>query len=84
MSNDITIAVPGGRLLRPGDRIRLHRFDTDMWVVYYGWYAWGGNREVCGWYLQRLGPDHIIKPLQKTDLDDLYFIETSGDTTYIP
>lgn len=76
MFNNITIELSGGRMLHPGDRIRIHRFDTETWIVYYGWYAWGGNREVCGWYLVNQKHPDKIKPLQKTDLDDLYFVES--------
>lgn len=40
----------------------------------YGWYTWGGNRPVCGWYLTNIESSDI-KPLQLTDLDDIYVIE---------
>ena len=31
--------------------LKLGRFETTLWTVAYGWYTWGGNRPVCGWYL---------------------------------
>lgn len=64
---DITLTV--------GDNVRLGRFDTDTWTVKYGWYSWGGNRPVCGWYL--VGTiSQVVKPLQYTDLEDIYIIES--------
>lgn len=64
---DITLTV--------GDNVKLGRFDTDMWTVKYGWYSWGGNRPVCGWYL--VGTiSQVVKPLQYTDLEDIYIIES--------
>lgn len=60
--------------IRPNDKVKLGRFDQDIWVVGYGWYTWGGNRPVCGWYLSS-DITGQIKPLQMTDLDDIYIIE---------
>ncbi len=74
--NDIFLEIPGADTkIIPGCKIRLHRFETVIWTVGYGWYSWGGNRETCGWYLIKdTGPDYI-KPLYKTDLDDCYLVE---------
>lgn len=76
MCNSICLDVPRYCMqLTPGCRVKLHRFDSTTWVVNYGWYSWGGNREVCGWYLTNLCNPEDVKPLQKPDLDDIYLIE---------
>lgn len=59
----------------PGNIIRLGRFQYDNWKVNYGWYTSGGNREICGWYLTSNSYPGINKPLQKTDLYDIYFVK---------
>ena len=58
-----------------GSVVRLGRFESIQWMVAYGWYTWGGNRPVCGWYLMQTDAPSTIKPLQATDLDDIYIIE---------
>ena len=63
-----------GDVIRPGNSVRLGRFSDDEWLVCFGWYSFGGNRPVCGWYLTNLQYGNI-KPLQKTDLDDIYLVE---------
>ena len=63
------------RSLRVGNRVRLGRFHKDMWDVFYGWYSWGGNRPVCGWYLVSVDDPGKVKPLQLTDLDDIIFVQ---------
>ncbi len=77
MSSDLTIRIPDGRKIKPGDIIRIGRFDTILWKVYYGWYSWGGNRPVCGWYITDTDNPTRIKPLQLPDLDDIYLIKYS-------
>ena len=62
-------------VLTEGDTVRLGRFDTGTWLVHYGWYAWGGNRPVCGWFLSNTLTQGV-KPLQYTDLEDIYIIES--------
>ena len=64
---DITLTV--------NDTVKLGRFDSTSWIVNYGWYAWGGNRPVCGWYLTNTISKEI-KPLQYPDLEDIYIIES--------
>lgn len=59
--------------LEPGYKIKLGRFDCCKWTVLYGWYTVRGNRPVCGWYLKSDG--EIVRPLQLTDLEDIYIIE---------
>lgn len=79
MCNDSVLTcvldVPNTNIcLHPGNKVKLGRFETDAWIVNYGWYSFGGNRPVCGWYLIRVC-DNTVKPLQLTDLDDIYMIE---------
>lgn len=61
-------------ILQEGDTVKLGRFQAETWLVHYGWYAWGGNRPVCGWYLSNTLTQEV-KPLQYTDLEDIYVIE---------
>lgn len=77
MYTGLTLEIPEFKMtLFDGSRVRLGRFENVIWVVRYGWYTWGGNRPVCGWYLINSENCCDIKPLQKTDLDDIYSIET--------
>lgn len=62
-------------VLTEGDTVKLGRFSAEEWYVHYGWYAWGGNRPVCGWYLSNK-LTQAVKPLQYTDLEDIYLIES--------
>ncbi len=82
MNECICLHVPNTNIcLRPGSRVKLGRFDSTYWEVSYGWYTWGGNRPVCGWYLindditAKSTTHTCVKPLQLTDLDDIYLIE---------
>lgn len=77
MQSTIRLEIPNTRrYLVPGNKVKLGRFEATVWEVLYGWYAWGGNRPVCGWYLQEVCNPIRVKPLQLPDLDDIYFIET--------
>ena len=70
------IQVPETSLsIQAGYIVKLGRFDAARWKVGYGWYTWGGNRPFCGWYLTNVDTMDV-KPLQRTDLDDIYVIET--------
>lgn len=74
--NHMKLDIPEYHItLFPGCKVRLGRFESTVWVVSYGWYTWGGNRPVCGWYLFNLENPLELKPLQKTDLDDIYLME---------
>lgn len=74
---DLLIEIPEFNItLTPGCRVKLGRFDVTTWILSYGWYSWGGNREVCGWYLTNIKDVSDLKPLYRTDLDDIYLIET--------
>lgn len=76
MTDNLVIEIPEFNItLTPGCRVKLGRFATEIWEVNFGWYTWGGNRPVCGWYLINTMFIKDIKPLQKTDLDDIYLIE---------
>lgn len=73
---NISLEIPEFNIsLTPGCRVKLGRFAVEIWIVAYGWYTWGGNRPVCGWYLMNMDCPKDIKPLQKTDLDDIYLVE---------
>lgn len=61
--------------LHPGDTVKLCRFSQTFWVVGYGWYSFGGNRPVCGWYLTDKNNPDTVKPLQLPDTDDIYLVE---------
>jgi len=58
-----------------GDKVKLGRFSSEKWIVCFGWYSWGGNRPVCGWYLTDEQDIKVVKPLQLNDLIDIYVIE---------
>lgn len=72
MRNYVELPNNSGRLTI-GSKVRLSRFSQDVWVVSYGWYAWGNNRRTLGWYF--FNTSGQIKPLQETDLYDIYCIE---------
>ena len=70
----MTLNLPvSGDVLHPGDIVKLHRFDSKLWKVCFGWYSFGGNRPVCGWYLET-DDGMTVKPLQLPDLDDIYLL----------
>ena len=64
--------------IRPGDVVRLNRFDNESWVVGCGWYSCNGNRPTNGWYLTSTELAGKIKPLNQSDLNDIYLIEPCG------
>lgn len=69
------IRIPGCNYqIKAGNIVKLGRYDSERWEVGYGWYAWGGNRPVCGWYLTNV-ITRTVKPLQLTDLEDIYVVE---------
>lgn len=74
MPTQMTLEVPNAHTtISPGYKIQLGRFDAQVWIVRFGWYSFGGNRSVCGWYLESESSDDI-KPIFKIDLDDIYII----------
>lgn len=76
MQNCLKLDIPNScSCITPGCKIKLGRFQTTTWIVSYGWYSWGGNRPVCGWYLVNEDDSSKLKPLQLPDLDDIYVIQ---------
>ena len=76
MPNTTALYIPESCIcIRPGDKVKLHRFDAQIWIVKFGWYSFGGNRAVCGWYLQKEF-EADVKPIFQIDLDDIYMIST--------
>lgn len=76
MCDCLKLEIPGTRhCIRPGCKVKLGRFQPDTWIILHGWYTWGGNRPFCGWYLTNLSDPSNVKPLQETDLCDIYLIE---------
>lgn len=76
MPTQMTLEVPNANTtISPGYKIQLGRFNAQVWIVRFGWYNFGGNRSVCGWYLQAEKTNEI-KPIFKIDLDDIYIITT--------
>ena len=74
MINNLFLEIPNSRdIIRPGNIVRLGRFSDVDWAVCFGWYEFGGNRPVCGWYLTK-DDGLTVKPLQLPDLDDIYVI----------
>lgn len=61
----------------PGNIITLGRFETEKWRVCFGWFSYDGNRKICGWYLQNLMNPCKFKPIQETDLFDVFVVEFS-------
>jgi len=73
--NSLKLDVPGTDMcIHVGDKIKLGRFTSTLWRVNHGWFEFDGNRPFCGWFLTNLETGQV-KPLQKTDLNDCYFIE---------
>jgi hypothetical protein len=74
MPTQMTLEVPNAQTtISPGYKVQLGRFNAQVWIVRFGWYSFGGNRSVCGWYLEAESSDEI-KPIFKIDLDDIYII----------
>ncbi len=72
--NNMFLQLPDSTdCIKPGDVIKLGRFSSDEWTVQFGWYEFGGNRAVCGWYLSKDG-GLTVKPIQQIDLYDIYMI----------
>lgn len=73
---DMKLFVPNANMyIVPGNKIQLGRFSAQVWIVRFGWYSFGGNRSVCGWYLQAENTEDV-KPIFQIDLDDIYVIAT--------
>ena len=61
--------------LQPGNIVKLNRFAEEEWEVNVGWFSYGGNKPMNGWYLVSQSDTSRIKPLTLPDLDDIYVIE---------
>lgn len=73
---DICLDIPNTMYrLHPHNVVKLGKFSTTLWIVMYGWYSYGGNRDLCGWYLICKDDPSVIKPLSRPDLDDIVLIE---------
>ena len=73
-NSNLFLNIPNSHeVIRPGYTVKLGRFSNDEWLVCFGWYEFGGNRPVCGWYLVKDG-GLTTKPLQLPDLDDIYLL----------
>lgn len=76
MATNLSLEVPNANtVIVPGNKIQIGRFSSKVWIVRFGWYSFGGNRSVCGWYLESEASTEI-KPIFKIDLDDIYIITT--------
>lgn len=76
MESNLFLEIPYLKTkIRPGYIVRLGRFASDDWTVCFGWYEFGGNRPVCGWYLTK-DAGLVVKPLQLPDLDDIFIINS--------
>lgn len=70
------LTLPGLEFyIKPGNVVVLGRFSTIKWKVGFGWFSYEGNRKICGWYLKQLNNPHNVKPIQETDLHDIYVLE---------
>lgn len=74
-SNNYLTLPDGSNKILEGYIVQLSRFSNTKWEVKFGWIAFGGNRKFCMWYLQNVDNPAETKPLQDTDLYDIYFIE---------
>ena len=73
------LQVPNLQLsLHPGDVVKLYRFSDERWKVNFGWFSYGGNKPMNGWYLVSLRQANRIKPLSLSDLEDIYLIDMSS------
>ncbi len=59
----------------PNNIILLERFSTIKWKVGFGWFSYEGNRKIYGWYLTNVDDPKMIKPIQDTDLYDVYVVQ---------
>lgn len=72
--NEYKLYLPNTNIcLHHGDVIQIGRFNSEKWIVNFGWYPFEGNRDICGWYVCSMTSGKI-KPIFKTDLMDCYAI----------
>lgn len=75
MSNQFKLDIGCGRYIYPGMTIRIGRFSEIFWIVNFGWFTFAGNRPICGWFLVNKNDSTDVRPIQLTDLNDIYLIE---------
>lgn len=76
MYNHLRIEIPGcNKYICPGNKVKLGRFESTVWIVCYGWIECNGNRPIYAWYLTNIDNPSETKLLSKPDLDDIYLIE---------
>lgn len=74
MIEQLELPIPcSDQVLKPGDLVRLGLFEEKEWRVKFGWYSFGGNRPVCGWFLES-NNKLDVKPIQLPDLYDIHVI----------
>jgi hypothetical protein len=74
--NKNILCIPGSSIrINPGNVVVLGRFSSIRWKVGFGWFSYDGNRKICGWYLTQVDDNTVIKPVQETDLYDIYILE---------
>lgn len=61
--------------LHAGDVIKLNRFEDERWTVCCGWFSYGGNKPMNGWYLVSKDKSNRIKPINLSDMDDIYLVD---------
>lgn len=70
------LSVPNCKTtIYPDNIVVLGRFSTIRWRVGFGWFSYEGNRQICGWYLTQIDNPKSVKPIQETDLYDIYILE---------
>ena len=73
----VGLSIPDNKIcIYPGNIVILSRFSTIRWAVGFGWFSYEGNRKICGWYLTQVDHPNIVKPIQETDLYDIYTVES--------
>ena len=76
MCNNCFLEIPDKCMkIFEGSKVRLGRFETQVWVLHHGWYTCNGNRPHCGWYFVNLDNPSMIKPVSLPDLYDIYLVE---------
>lgn len=77
--NEATLEVPQlGIVLHPGDKIRLGQFSRIRWIVGYGWFKFGNNRAINGWYLTNAADAQDVRPIQQIDLCDIVVVSSTA------
>lgn len=71
------LSLPNSKIiLCPGNIVVLGRFSSIRWIVGFGWFSYEGNRKICGWYLSQVDNPEVVKPIQESDIYDIYILES--------